>query len=76
MYQNCINKEASTSFRHTLICSSRRKFKATVGEGRERRGAFLGEEFMYFFELSLGIVLDIYIKEVLLGFLPHERFPG
>jgi len=28
------------------------------------------------FELSLGIVLAIYNKEVLLGFLPHEGFLG
>jgi hypothetical protein len=46
-------------------------------EKREReRGTFLGEEFLYLFELSLGIVLAIYNKEVLLGFLPHEGFPG
>jgi hypothetical protein len=46
-------------------------------EKRERgRGAFLGEDFLYLFELSLGIVLAIYNKEVLLGFLPHEGFPG
>jgi hypothetical protein len=48
-------------------------------EERERereRGAFLGEDFLYLFELSLGIVLAIYNKEVLLGFLPHEGFPG
>jgi hypothetical protein len=31
---------------------------------------------MYLFELSLGIVLAINIKEVLLGFLRHEGFPG
>jgi hypothetical protein len=31
---------------------------------------------MYLFELSLGIVLAIYIKEFLMGFLPHEGFPG
>ena len=36
---------------------------------------FLGEDFLYLFELSLGIVLAIYNKEVLLGFLPHEGFP-
>jgi hypothetical protein len=40
-------------------------------EKKEReRGAYLGEEFMYLFKRSLGIVLAIYIKEVLLGFLP------
>jgi hypothetical protein len=38
---------------------------------REReRGEFLGEDFMYLFELSLGIVLAIYIKEVFVGFSP------
>jgi hypothetical protein len=43
---------------------------------REReRGASLGEDFLYLFELSLGIVLAIYNKEVLLGFLPLEGFP-
>jgi hypothetical protein len=77
MFQSCINKEASTSFRHTLTCSSRDKFGDAVGEEREReRGVFLGEEFLYLFELSLGIVLAIYNKEVLLGFLSHEGFPG
>jgi hypothetical protein len=48
-------------------------------EKRERereRGTFLGEDFLYLFELSLGIVLAIYNKEVLLGFLPHEGFLG
>jgi hypothetical protein len=44
---------------------------------REReRGASLGEDFLYLFELSLGIVLAIYNNKVLLGFLPHEGFPG
>jgi hypothetical protein len=38
-------------------------------EERER-GALLGEEFLYLFELSLGIVLAIYIKEVFSGFSP------
>jgi hypothetical protein len=30
---------------------------------------------MYLLKLSLGIVLAIYNKEVLLGFLPLEGFP-
>jgi hypothetical protein len=30
---------------------------------------------MYLFELSLGIVLDIYIKEVFVGFSPPRGFP-
>jgi hypothetical protein len=38
---------------------------------REReRGTLLGEDFLYLFELSLGIVLTIYIKEVFAGFSP------
>jgi hypothetical protein len=46
-------------------------------EKREReRGTSLGEDILYLFELSLGIVLAIYNKEVLLGFLPLEGFPG
>jgi hypothetical protein len=46
-------------------------------EKKEReRGTSLGEDILYLFELSLGIVLAIYNKEVLLGFLPLEGFPG
>jgi hypothetical protein len=44
-------------------------------EARERRIAqywILSSVLFY----CLGIVLAIYIKEVLLGFLPHEGFPG
>jgi hypothetical protein len=69
---DCIYKEASTSFGHTLTCSSKHKFEAAVGEEiREReRDAFLGEDFLYLFELSLGIVLAIYIKEFFVGFSP------
>jgi hypothetical protein len=75
--RSCINKEASASLRHTLTCSFEEQVSKLQLEKREReRGAFLGEEFMYLFELSLGIVLVIYNKEVLLGFLPHEGFPG
>jgi len=70
----CINKEASTSFGHTLTCSSEHKFGAAVGEERRERererGALLGEDFLYLFALSLGIVLAIYIKEVFVGFSP------
>jgi hypothetical protein len=75
--QSCINKEASASLRHTLTCSIERQVSELQLEKREReRGTSLGEDFLYLFELSLGIVLAIYIKEVLLGFLPHEGFPG
>jgi hypothetical protein len=46
-------------------------------EKREREsGASLGEDLLYQLKLSLGIVLAIYNKEVLLGFLPLEGFPG
>ena len=73
---NYINKEASTSLRHTLTCSLRNKFQSCSWRRERERGAFLGEDFMYLFELSLGIVLAIYNKEVFLGFLPHEGFLG
>jgi hypothetical protein len=76
MCQSCINKEASASFRHTLTCLLRSKFQSCRERRERERGAFLGEEFLYLFELSLGIVLAIYNKEVLLGFLPHEGFLG
>jgi hypothetical protein len=33
---DCINKEASASFGHTLTCSSEHKFGAAVGEEEER----------------------------------------
>jgi hypothetical protein len=39
-------------------------------EKKRERGTFLGEDFMYLFELSLGIVFDIYIKEFFVGFSP------
>ena len=67
---DCINKEASASFGYTLTCSSKRKFGAVVGEEGRERGAFVGEDFLYLFELSLGIVLTIYIKEVFAIFSP------
>jgi hypothetical protein len=61
----------------THTCSLRSKFRSySWRRERERESAFLGEDFLYLFELSLGIVLAIYNKEVLLGFLPHESFPG
>ena len=79
--QNCINKEVSASLRHTLTCSFERQVSELQLEKRERerereRGTLLGEDFLYWFELSLVIVLAIYNKEVLLGSLPHEGFPG
>jgi hypothetical protein len=43
---------------------------------KRERGASLGEEFLCCLVHCLGIVLAIYIKKVLLGFLPHESFPG
>jgi hypothetical protein len=74
--QSCINKEASASLRHTFTCSLRDKFRSYSWRRERERGTSLGEDFMYLLELSLGIVLAIYNKEVLLGFLPLEGFPG
>jgi hypothetical protein len=45
-----------------------------VGE-REKSGASLGEDFLYWFELSLDIVLAIYDKEVFAGFSSPRGFP-
>jgi hypothetical protein len=77
MCRSCINKEASASLRHTLHLLIERQVSELQLEKREReRGTSLGEDFLYLLELSLGIVLAIYNKEVLLGFLPLEGFPG
>ena len=63
-------------FDKQLTCSFwEASFDLPVGE-REKSGASFGEDFLYWFELSLDIVLAIYNKEVLLGFLPLEGFPG
>jgi hypothetical protein len=79
MCQSCINKKVSASLRHTLTCSLRSKFQScSWRRERERereRESILGRGISVF-ELSLGIVLAIYNKEVLMGFLPHEGFPG
>jgi hypothetical protein len=45
-------------------------------EEGEEKGACLVLDILGGLVFSLGIVLAIYIKEVLLGFLPHEDFPG
>jgi hypothetical protein len=60
----------------TLTCSLKDKFWSCSWRRERERDASLGEDFLYMFELSLGIVLAIYIKNVLLGFLPHKGFPG
>jgi hypothetical protein len=76
MFHSCINKEANASLRHTLTCSLRDKFQSCSWRREREIGASLGEEILYLFELPLGIVLAIYDKEVLLGFLPLEGFLG
>jgi len=42
-----INKEASTSFGHTLTCSSKYKFRVAVGEEGERVAHPLGEDILH-----------------------------
>jgi hypothetical protein len=81
--QNCINKEASTSLRHTHLFIERqvselqlKKREREEEREREREAHPWERNFLYLFELSLGIALAIYNNEVLLGFLPHEGFPG
>jgi hypothetical protein len=74
--QYCINKEARASLRHTLTCSLRDKFRNYSWRRERESGASLGEDILYYLELSLGIVLAIYNKEFLLGFLRLQGFPG
>jgi hypothetical protein len=59
---------------HSLVHQEASSELQLEKEEERERGSFLGEDFLYFFELSLGIILAIFIKEVLLGFLPHEDF--
>ena len=75
--QSCIYREASASLYHTthLLIFKEASYNLPFGE-REKTGASFGEDYLYWFELSLDIVLAIYDKEVLLVFLPIEGFPG
>ena len=59
---------------HLLIL--RDMFRSCSWRRERKSGASLGEDLLYYFDLSLGIVLAIYNKEVLLGFLPLEGFLG
>jgi hypothetical protein len=63
--QNCINKEASASFRYTLTCSSRSKFGATVGEGRREKEAHSWERTFY---ICLSYLLALYWLSILRKF--------
>jgi hypothetical protein len=74
---DCINKEASASFVHTLTCSSEHKFGATVGEEeREREEHFLERTFCICLSYLLALYWLSILRKFLLGFLPHEGFPG
>ena len=42
---------------------------------REKSGTYFGEDFLYWFELPLDIVLAIYDKEVFVGFSSPRGFP-
>ena len=42
---------------------------------REKSGTSFGEDFLYWFELSLDIVLAIYDKEVFAGFSSPRGLP-
>jgi hypothetical protein len=60
----------------THLLSLRDKFRSITGKGeREKSGASFGEDFLYWFELSLDIVLEIYDKEVFAGFSSPRGFP-
>jgi hypothetical protein len=62
---NCINKEASASFRYTHTCSSRSKFEAAVGEGRREREAHSWERT---FCICLSYLLALYWLSILRKF--------
>jgi hypothetical protein len=47
-----------------------------VGERRRRVAHLLEEDFLYWLSYLLNICISFYDKEVLLGFLPLEGFPG
>ena len=56
---------------HSLVHQSASLELQLEKKKREReRGTLLGEDFLYLFELSLSIVLAIYIKGVFAGFSP------
>jgi hypothetical protein len=63
-------------FTHSFTYKVRKFRELQLGEeGRERCIAqcwIFSSVLVYY----LGIVLAIYIKEFLVGFLPHEGFPG
>ena len=63
---------------HSFSAQSLKEVVVTICQKEEERerGASLGVEFLCYLVHCLGIVLAIYIKEFLLGFLPHEGFPG
>jgi hypothetical protein len=74
---DCINKEASASFGHTLTCSLEHKFRATVGEERREREAHSCERtFCICLSYLLALYLISILRKFLLGFLPHEGFLG
>jgi hypothetical protein len=78
---DCINKEASASFGHTLTFSSEPKIEATVGEeeeGREREREVHSWErtFCICFSYLLALYWLSILRKFLLGFLPHEGVSG
>jgi hypothetical protein len=60
----------------THLLSLRDKFRSVTGKReREKSGASFGEDYLYWFELSLDIVLAIYDKEIFAGFSSPRGFP-
>jgi hypothetical protein len=61
---------------HSLTHQVRKFGELQLGE--EGRGRHIAQCWIFSSALvyCLGIVLAIYIKEVMLGFLPREGFPG
>jgi hypothetical protein len=56
-------------FTHSIFHQST-SLELQLEKMEERERCILGRGFFVLFELSLGIVLDIYINEVFVGFSP------
>ena len=62
-------------FTHSLVHQSA-ILELQLEKKEEREMHILGRGLSVLFELSLGLVLAIYIKDFFAGFLPREGFPG
>jgi hypothetical protein len=64
------------SLSHSSHSSSAQCLEIVSISSRRRERHVLSIGYSWWFCLCLVIVLEIYIRKFLLGFLPHEGFPG